>query len=301
MLSNVDRTQAFEDTDALILWIASVKAAARTFAELSEQFRQAAILSKTPSVLKRDVHGILSDQAGKLLCDCWDRGMLLLYCHGTPEWDLRDFGSKFDHLFTWFAFIRWHLAPQHIERFRTDWKEHFVPELDLKLKTGREVLPESLFTSPVSDDSKELVLRRLHISAAVQTTACTIMAEELQEQVEGCERRLGELLDVERQTPDDQDTEDEPPDGQSAEHYVLATDAVMLFPDDFSDTNALKRYANRKGIPVRKPSAQRLEVDLMSLQQAILDDKKQSSEAGSDIFERYSKLRAEKDAKTGKK
>jgi len=98
---------------------------------------------------------------------------------------------------------------------------------------------------------------------------------------------------------DDQDVT--PPVPQPAEYFVSATDAVMLFPDDFTDTNALKRYAERKSVSMEKPSKQRLQIDLLSLQRAMLDDKKQSSESHSDVFERYQKMRAEKDKKAGEK
>jgi len=96
---------------------------------------------------------------------------------------------------------------------------------------------------------------------------------------------------------DDQDVT--PPAPPSAEHFISAAEAVMLFPDDFTDTNALKCYAKRKSVPLTKPSKQRLDIDLLSLHQALLDDKKQSSESDSDMFERYAKMRAEKDKKAG--
>jgi hypothetical protein len=51
------------------------------------------------------------------------------------------------------------------------------------------------FKLPVSDESKDALLARLDISADIQATACDIMAEELQTQVDGCERRLADLLD----------------------------------------------------------------------------------------------------------
>ena len=89
---------AHEDTevaevDALLFRRRRLQKAARAFSELEASFQQATARTRTPSVLKRDVNGVLPIQAGRLLCDCWDHGLFssLFYVdgHGTPEWDLR--------------------------------------------------------------------------------------------------------------------------------------------------------------------------------------------------------------------
>jgi hypothetical protein len=133
MLFRVGRDQAYRDLDGLAFWLYAVENAAKTFAELSERFREAIRRSRNPRVLKRDVHGVLPIQAGRLLCECCDNGAFPRYTYyrGVPPWDLR-YPDATDHVYVWvwFAFIRWALILSHEERFRPDWKEQFHPALD---------------------------------------------------------------------------------------------------------------------------------------------------------------------------
>jgi hypothetical protein len=92
---------------------------------------------------------------------------------------------------------------------------------------------------------------------------------------------------------------------RASENYISAADAVRLFPNEFTDTNAVKRYAQSRSIPMQKPSKQRLEVNLVAFARALAADKEQAErsdhEPEQDIFQRYAKLRAEKDQKAGTK
>ena len=59
---------------------------------LAEKFTEEAKLQDNPKVLRRTVNGTFAIQAGKLLCNCYDRNVFVssLYGWGTA-WDLRCF------------------------------------------------------------------------------------------------------------------------------------------------------------------------------------------------------------------
>jgi hypothetical protein len=76
-LFRVGHNEAYQNFDALPFWVYAVKEAAKTFTELAERFQEAPRRSRNPSVLKRDIHGALAIQAGKLLCECCDGGAFL--------------------------------------------------------------------------------------------------------------------------------------------------------------------------------------------------------------------------------
>lgn len=128
MVANFSRVRECADIDELIFWLGHVSEAARSYAELADRFRLAPSRSRTPSTLKRDVNGVFALQAGELLCQCWRRGMFSVY---RPHFFLpEEADPRLWHVFSWFTFIRWHLASIFKDRFRADWQSEFAPEMD---------------------------------------------------------------------------------------------------------------------------------------------------------------------------
>lgn len=71
-------------------WLGALKNWERAFRQLAQDFRQAPSRSQDVRILQRDVGVVFPLQAGRLLCDCLDRGGLGVA--GIPEftdWDLR--------------------------------------------------------------------------------------------------------------------------------------------------------------------------------------------------------------------
>lgn len=297
-MSSIDTREQIEAAALLIQTQSAkeaAKAAAFAFAKLAERFRDAPLRSRNPSLLKRDVRGVLPADAGKLLCDSFDRGMLFFPSHDKiewkgrssytySEWDLRkrslsylrklardvvkdaikhgddrekieadrekieaavkaledpDVRSadpmEYTYVLTWYAFIRWYLAPREPQRFRSDWEDQFATEFDV-LTTGRKVPHKSPFQLPQCD-GPDAVLARLDISSDVQATACKILAEELQEQVESCERRLEGILKREALLDDEFESADDRVRG------VSLLDAAMILSGD--DEKAAKKAKKR--------------------------------------------------------
>ena len=189
MVANVSRIHSCADIDELVFLFGQVREAARSFAELAERFRLAPSRSRTPSVLKHDINTVFAVQAGELLCQCWRRGMFSVY---RPHFYLPEESEpRLRYVFSWFTFIRWHLAPIFNNRFRADWQSEFATAVD-QLR-GQKDGPPPDFTAAVSDDAKELAVWRLDLCADVQETACAILAEELEQLLEVVEQRLGQL------------------------------------------------------------------------------------------------------------
>ena len=191
MLANVFWASQCKDWDELFLWSNRVRDATRTFNELSERFRLASSRTRNPHVLKRDVDLVFPMQAGPLMCECWDRGMFSSYGCTDPDWYLLSTcDSKVAPLLSWFAFIRWQLAPQHKIRFRADWGKQFFPQID---RVRRDSYSQTSLRKAICDDPRESTVWQLDVSADVQATACTILADELAQVVEVTKRRLREL------------------------------------------------------------------------------------------------------------
>lgn len=189
MLANFSWVNASTDVDELVFFLVHVREAARNFAELGDRFRKATSRNSTSNVLKHDINTVFALQAGELLCQCWRRGMFSVY---RPRFYLPEEGEpRLRNVFSWFTFIRWHLAPRFENRFRADWQSEFAPEMDKII--GQKESPPPDFSSAVSDDAKELAVWRLNIHADVQATACVILAEELEQLLDAVKRRLEEL------------------------------------------------------------------------------------------------------------
>lgn len=177
------------DVDELVSFLVHVREAARNFAELGDRFRTATSRNITPSVLKHDINTVFAVQAGDLLCQCWRRGMLSVY---RPHFYFPDEDEpRIRYVFSWFTFIRWHLATSFKNRFRDDWKSEFAPEMD-QLK-GLDHPSQRDYQSAATDDANDLVVWRLNLHADVQETACNILAEKLGQLAEAVEQRLRQL------------------------------------------------------------------------------------------------------------
>ena len=189
MLANFSRVNAAADVDELVFLLGRVKEAARSFADLADRFRKAISSQIPPSILKHEINTVFATQAGDLLCQCWRRGMLSVY---RPRFYLPgEDEPRIRYVFSWFTFIRWHLATVFKTRFRDDWKSGFAPEMD-QLK-GLDHHPQKDYQSAASEDANDLVVWRLSLHADVQATACDILAEELEKLAEAIEQRLGQL------------------------------------------------------------------------------------------------------------
>ena len=122
MLFRVSREQAYQDSEALALWIYAVNETAQAFSRLSDAFRTATQRTRNSQVLKRDVHGALAIQAGRLLSESWDRGAFpehFYWTYGRRSclWELfrlrHPDANDLTHVWLWFAFIRWNLIPRY--------------------------------------------------------------------------------------------------------------------------------------------------------------------------------------------
>lgn len=189
MIANFPRVRELADVDELVFWRGQVREAARSFADLAERFRLAPSRSRTPSILKHDINSVFAVQAGELLCHSWRRGMLSVY---RPNFYLPEEGeARLRYVFSWFTFIRWHLAPIFNNRFRADWRSEFAPEMD-QLRGQKDSYPSD-FTTQFSDNHSELLLWRLGLYAEVQATACAILVDTFERLLEAIDQRLGQL------------------------------------------------------------------------------------------------------------
>lgn len=189
MIANFSRVRELAYIDELLFWRGQVREAARSFADLAERFRLAPSRCRSASILKHDINSLFAMQAGELLCHCWRRGMLAVY---RPNFYLTEEGeARLRYVFSWFTFIRWHLAPIYKNRFRADWRSEFAPEMD-HLRRQKVVYPAD-FTTQFSDNHSELLLWRLGLYAEVQATACAIFVEELQRLQEAIDQHRGQL------------------------------------------------------------------------------------------------------------
>jgi hypothetical protein len=189
MLANFSQVKVSTDFDELVFFLGHVQEAARNFAELGDRLRTATSRNSTPSILKHEINTVFAVQAGDLLCQCWRRGMLSVY---RPHfYMLEEDEPRIRYVFSWFTFIRWHLAPMFKTRFRDDWKSEFAPEMD-QLK-GQDYHSQRDYQSVASDDANDLVIWRLNLHADVQATACDIVAEELGKLALAVEQRLKQL------------------------------------------------------------------------------------------------------------
>jgi hypothetical protein len=187
MLANFSRVNTATDFEELVLFTGQVNEAIRTFVDLGDRFRKATSRNLTPCVLKHDVNTVFAVQAGDLLCQCWRRGMLSVY---RPQFYLPEEDEPRNrYAFSWFTFIRWHVAPIFKSRFRDDWKAEFAPEMD-QLK-GLDYHPQKAYQSAASEDANDLVVWRLNLYADVQAAACDILVEELGQLAGAAEQCLG--------------------------------------------------------------------------------------------------------------
>ena len=189
MLANFSRVNTATDFDELVLFTSQVNDAIRTFVDLGDRFRKVTSRHIPPSVLKHEINNVFARQAGDLLCQCWRRRMLSVYrpYFYLPEED----EPRIRYVFSWFTFIRWHLATIFKSRFRDDWKSEFAPEMDQLKGQDHHSLGEDKFSA--IDDAKDLVVWRLNLYAEVQATACDILAEELRQLADAVEQRLMQL------------------------------------------------------------------------------------------------------------
>ncbi|QDU47371.1 hypothetical protein Mal52_59000 [Symmachiella dynata] len=205
MVANISQIDACADIGKLVFLLGKVREAARSFEDLAGRFRLAPLRGSPPQILKHDVNNVFAVQAGELLCQCWRRGMFSIY---RPHFYLPEESEpRLRYVFSWFTFIRWHLAPTFNNRFRADWQSEFATAVD-QLR-GQQNGPPAAFTAAVSDDARELAVWRLNLCADVQATACAILAEELQNLLEAIERRL-------KQFPPDKDGQPSDEQGPTA-------------------------------------------------------------------------------------
>jgi hypothetical protein len=191
MLANKHRVNTIGDVDELVFFLGHVKEATSNFVDLGNRFRAATSRNINPNVLKHEINTVFALQAGDLLCRCWRREMLSVY---RPDFYVPDEGDpRIRYVFSWFMFIRWHLATIYKTRFRDDWKSEFAPELD-QLK-GQDHNSWRDYQSAASQAVNDLVVWRLNLHADVQATACDILAEELGQLAETVTKRLKEIKD----------------------------------------------------------------------------------------------------------